>query len=86
MQRQCVIWQNNIIDYCLGLLEYFRIVIVHITYNERKMQEKSLRILRTSNYGAVKIWWTPQAIYEWFKTAPVYRLTPEEERQYGISE
>jgi len=44
------------------------------------------QMLTASNYGAVKIWWTPQAIYERLKTAPVYRLTPEEERQYGISE
>jgi hypothetical protein len=30
------------------------------------------------------IWWTPAAIYEWLKTAPVYHLTPAEEIQYQI--
>jgi WD40 repeat protein len=42
------------------------------------------RIITASDDGDAIIWWTPRAIYEWLKTAPVYRLTREEEEFYEI--
>jgi WD40 repeat protein/uncharacterized caspase-like protein len=42
------------------------------------------RAITASNDGNAMIWWTPAAIYEWLKTAPVYHLTPAEEIQYQI--
>jgi len=66
----------------VGIAEYQHTDVV----NSAVFSRDGKRMLTASNYGAVKIWWTPQAIYEWLKTAPVYRLTAEEERQCGIIE
>lgn len=42
------------------------------------------RIITASVDGDAIIWRTPRAIYDWLKTAPVYRLTREEEEFYEI--
>jgi WD40 repeat protein/uncharacterized caspase-like protein len=42
------------------------------------------KIVTASVDGDAIIWWTPHAIYEWLKTAPVYRLTRKEEEFYEI--
>jgi len=42
------------------------------------------QILTASDDEYAIIWWTPRTIYEWLKTAPVYRLTRKEEELYEI--
>ncbi|MGH7495086.1 MAG: CHAT domain-containing protein [bacterium] len=42
------------------------------------------KIVTASVDGEVMIWWTPRAIYDWLKTAPLYRLAREEEELYEI--
>ena len=42
------------------------------------------RILTCSKDNTAKIWYTPEAIIEWLKTAPIPQLTEEEKKEYGI--
>lgn len=42
------------------------------------------KIITASYDGYARIWWTPRAIYEWLKRAPVYRLSKEERKQNGL--
>jgi WD40 repeat protein len=42
------------------------------------------QIITASSDGYAIIWQTPRAIYEWLKTAPVYRLTSDEKKFYKI--
>jgi WD40 repeat protein len=42
------------------------------------------RILTASSDGTAKIWYTPEAIYERLKTAPIPPLTDEEKKELGI--
>ncbi|KAA0231894.1 CHAT domain-containing protein [candidate division KSB1 bacterium] len=41
-------------------------------------------IITASDDGYAILWWTSRTIFEWLKTAPVYRLTREEEERYEI--
>ncbi len=43
------------------------------------------RILTASDDGFVIMWWSPVAIHEWLKTAPVHKLTSQEMRLYDIT-
>jgi type II secretory pathway pseudopilin PulG len=43
------------------------------------------RILTASWDGTAKVWYTPEAIYEWLKTAPIPQLTEEEKKDLGIN-
>lgn len=42
------------------------------------------RILTVSMGGSAKLWYTPEAIYEWLKIAPIPHLTAEEKKELGI--
>jgi WD40 repeat protein len=42
------------------------------------------RILTASRDGTAKVWYTPEAIYEWLKTAPIAPLSPEEKKELDI--
>jgi len=42
------------------------------------------RILTASADNTAKVWYTPEAIYEWLKTAPIPQLTAEEKKELGI--
>jgi WD40 repeat protein len=42
------------------------------------------RILTASVDGTAKVWYTPEAIYEWLKTAPIPQLSEEEKKDLGI--
>ena len=43
------------------------------------------RILTVSKDGAVKRWYTPEAIMEWLKIAAIPQLTKEEKENLGIA-
>jgi WD40 repeat protein len=43
------------------------------------------RILTASRDGTAKVWYTPEAIYEWLKTAPIPQLSAEEKKELGIN-
>jgi len=42
------------------------------------------RLLSASSDGTAKLWYTPEAIYEWLKTGPIPPLTDAEKEQLGI--
>ena len=42
------------------------------------------QIITASDDGYAMIWRSPEAMYEWVKTAPVYRLSKKEEELYEI--
>jgi WD40 repeat protein len=42
------------------------------------------RILTASLDNTAEIWLTPEAIYEWLKTAPIPPLSDEEKKELGI--
>lgn len=42
------------------------------------------RIITAADDGTALIWWTPPAIFNWLKTAPVCQLTRQDEELYGI--
>ena len=44
----------------------------------------SARILTASLDTTAKVWYTPEAIYKWLKTAPIPQLTAEEKKELGI--
>jgi WD40 repeat protein len=44
------------------------------------------RILTTSRDGTAKIWYTPEAIIEWLKTAPIPKLSKEDKEELGIAD
>jgi WD40 repeat protein len=43
------------------------------------------RILTASADGTAKVWYTPEAIYEWLKTAPIPPLSAEEKKELRIN-
>jgi WD40 repeat protein len=44
------------------------------------------RILTVSKDGTVKRWYTPEAIIEWLKTAPIPKLSKEDKKNLGIAD
>ena len=42
------------------------------------------RMLTASEDGTSKVWYTPEAIYEWLKTSPIPPLTDAEKEELGI--
>jgi WD40 repeat protein/energy-coupling factor transporter ATP-binding protein EcfA2 len=44
------------------------------------------RILTASADGTAKIWYTPEAIIEWLKTAPIPKLSKEDKEELGIAD
>ncbi|UCH95260.1 MAG: hypothetical protein JSV88_00055 [Candidatus Aminicenantes bacterium] len=44
------------------------------------------RIITVSKDGTVKSWYTPKAIIQWLKTAPIPKLTKEDKEDLGIAE
>ncbi len=52
--------------------------------NSARFSPDGEKIITASVDGQVMIWWTPRAIYDWLKTAPLYRITRQEEELYGI--
>ncbi len=44
------------------------------------------RMLTVSADGTINSWFTPTAIIEWLKTAPIPRLTPAEKEKLGIAD
>jgi len=41
-------------------------------------------ILTASSDGTAKVWYTPEAIYEWLKTSQILPLTDKEKEELGI--
>jgi WD40 repeat protein len=52
--------------------------------NSAEFSPDGTRILTASEDGTAKIWYTPEAIYEWLKTAPIPPLTDKEKKELGI--
>lgn len=42
------------------------------------------RFVTASTDGSAMIWWLPETIFTWLKTAPVYRLTAEDKQYFEI--
>ncbi|MCL4708157.1 AAA family ATPase [bacterium] len=52
--------------------------------NSANFSSDGKNIITASDDGYAIIWWASKTIFEWLKTAPVYRLTREEEERYEI--
>jgi WD40 repeat protein len=44
------------------------------------------RIITISKDGTVKSWYTPGAIIQWLKTAPIPKLSKEDKESLGIAD
>lgn len=44
------------------------------------------RIISVSKDGTVKSWYTPEAIIQWLKTAPIPKLSKEDKENLGIAD
>jgi hypothetical protein len=44
------------------------------------------RIITISSDGTVKRWYTPEAIIQWLKTAPIPKLSREDKKEPGIAD
>ncbi|NIM18359.1 MAG: TIR domain-containing protein [Candidatus Aminicenantes bacterium] len=64
---------------------YYRVSLDHRgEVNSAVFSPDGTRILTASGDGTAKVWYTPEAIYEWLKTAPIPQLSEEDKKELDI--
>jgi WD40 repeat protein len=58
----------------------------HAQVNVLAFAPESQRFVTASSDGDAMIWWLPEKIFAWLKTAPVHRLTAAEKKQFEIEQ